>query len=81
MIVHHQKFIIHVESYDLDVAGHIRMLISENGKNSKEYQEYKYATIVESAIGEGGIQMDVNALMKDPVFMKELESALENSCE
>jgi hypothetical protein len=70
-----------VESYDLDVAGEIRSLRTEQFRHSEEYIDYRYNTIVESAIGEGGMQMDVNALMQDSVFMKELESALENSCE
>jgi hypothetical protein len=78
MIVHREKFVAHVELYDLDVAGEIRSFLSES---SEENRDYRYQTIVESATGEGGVEMDVNALMKDYSFMKELENTLENTCE
>jgi hypothetical protein len=78
MIVHSEKFIAHVESHDLDVVGEIRSFL---GDSSEERKDYRYQTIVESAIGDGGVEVDVNVLMKDPVFMKDLEDTLENTCE
>jgi hypothetical protein len=68
---------IQSEAYQLDVSGRIEthlLYCSEDG----EHRKYSYETIVESAIGEGGIAADVNALMADKDFMTELESAIQN---